>query len=105
MNTKYFCKIEDIVEHIMMSIEKTRDNDDLLYFYVCNEINPNCAGVSFSYFIKNREELGLPPFETVRRTRQNIQSRGKLLGSNITRLRRRENAREYLKSLGYKVDG
>lgn len=66
------------VKDILELYPDTRNGDDLLYYYVCRrkllENGYGIAHMRFSDVWLFRKEYGLPPFETVRRTRQKIQS-------------------------------
>lgn len=63
---------EKLVKKILTDNKKTRGNDDLLYLEVINSMN--MASHTFDYIFRYRSELGIPPFETVRRSRQKIQA-------------------------------
>lgn len=58
--------------------QKSRDDDMLLYFMVCQHCFFDSHGmtdISFNKFVKIFREIGCPNFESVRRTRQMIQSK------------------------------
>lgn len=63
----------DIVKDVLENIPETRNSDDRLYQFVCALINVDALKKPFVEVMANRKELGLPAFETVRRTRQKIQ--------------------------------
>lgn len=73
---------QDIVSLILRENPMTRNSDQLLYSEVCKYVNPNIKEISFCYALENMKELGLPVFETVRRSRQKIQSIHPELGSS-----------------------
>lgn len=70
-------RISKDVKSILACDKKARNSDDYLYFVICRakllERNIDPLKITFLDGIMRREELGLPPFETVRRTRQKIQ--------------------------------
>lgn len=65
---------QDIVKHILETQPDTRNSDDLLYAKVCEYSNKSCLTLPFCMVITNRKTLGIPPFESVRRTRQKLQA-------------------------------
>ena len=66
------------VKGVLERIPKARNSDDILYYYVCrrmlHEKGFNIDNLNFSSIFLRRKEYGIPPFETVRRSRQKIQS-------------------------------
>ena len=64
----------EIVKHILKQHREARNSDDQLYLKVCEHINGVCSNLPFKQVIANRKEYGLPAFESVRRSRQKIQS-------------------------------
>lgn len=63
-----------IVKEILINCEKARDDDNLLYMLVVKRLNANALDKPFWEVMASLNELGLPMFETVRRTRQKIQA-------------------------------
>lgn len=63
----------DLVKHILETVPATRNSDTLLYYRVCDAIDSKSLGLSFGYVLLSMNELKLPGFETVRRSRQKIQ--------------------------------
>lgn len=66
-----FKNVRAQVERLLRQYPRLRSSDDLLYGAIVNE-----AGAGFktcNEFFKTREALGVPSFETVRRTRQKAQ--------------------------------
>lgn len=63
-----------IVKDILMNYPIARDSDMYLYLRVVKKLNPAAVNKPFSEVVLNLEELGLPCFETVRRTRQKLQA-------------------------------
>ena len=70
-------KLSELVYDILVKNEKARNSDTYLYYIVCNEkLKSNgheISKITLADSLLRREELGLPPFESVRRTRQKIQ--------------------------------
>lgn len=64
-----------LVKAILEQDGRARNDDNYLYLAVCRNKNPevNYGAESFQFVINNMKHLGLPGFETVRRTRQKIQ--------------------------------
>lgn len=71
-----------IVENILKSDEQARNSDDHLYLKVCEYVNNMCMNLPFKKVIANRKTFGLPAFESVRRSRQKIQSMHPELAGN-----------------------
>lgn len=68
-------KISDIVREVLTDKPETRNSDTTLYLAVCERMNPDACRMSFSTVFEHRKELGIPNMETVRRSRQNLQSK------------------------------
>lgn len=62
-----------LVRELLESEPKTRSSDDLLYLKVCERNNASALNKPFWYVFANRNELNVPPFESVRRSRQKLQ--------------------------------
>ena len=71
MNKLY--RVEETVKEFLINNPETRDNDTLLQKLVMIKINPDIANMPFSYVMDNRTNLGLPPFESIRRARAKLQ--------------------------------
>lgn len=71
-----------LVKQILEENESARNSDNELYIEVCNRINPYVVYLPFRDVIANLSSLGLPPFESVRRTRQKLQAEHPDLRSN-----------------------
>ena len=71
---KEFKKTRKIVKNILTDYPQTRNSDNALYIKVVAAINPQANNRPFANVLSNLEELGLPCFETVRRTRQKLQA-------------------------------
>ena len=67
-------RTNDIVKDILETVPEARNSDMLLYYRVCERLNHNSIGLPFGIVIVNLKELNLPPFESVRRTRQKLQA-------------------------------
>lgn len=78
----------DIVFAILEKDDKARNSDDHLIYVVCKAIlesqGLDIRKMSFGNIILHRAEYGIPPFETIRRTRQKVQMEHPELGSNDT---------------------
>lgn len=89
--------IESRVLEVLRDERKTRDDDMLLYFTVCQRCFYDSHGmkdISFNEFIHNFRDLGCPNFESVRRTRQMVQSRYPELGCSPKARRARSRGRK-----------
>lgn len=75
-----------LVKSILEQDEMARNSDNYLYFRVLAMIgsqrNIDINSVPVSQFFLNLSELGFPPFETVRRSRQYIQNKFPELSAN-----------------------
>lgn len=93
-------KLSELVHDILVKNEKARNSDTYLYYIVCNEeLKSNghdISKITLADSLLRREELGLPPFESVRRTRQKIQhDNQELAGSKEVEAFRSKNEKEY----------
>lgn len=88
-----------LVKIVLEERPETRSNDDLLYLSVCHAIRPFAVINSFNVIMAHRAELGLPPYETVRRTRQKLQATYPELAAKrkvkVQRVKREKVFREY----------
>ncbi len=75
-------RTSDIVKEILETQPATRNSDDELYFQVCKKINPEAMAKPFYMVVLHRKEHALPPFESVRRTRQKLQASFPELAAN-----------------------
>ena len=70
--------VTQIVKEILENNEATRNSDSLLYLEVLQlysfRTGKALSLISVPYFLTHMDELGYPPFESVRRTRQKIQA-------------------------------
>lgn len=66
--------IKELVQSILEKSPETRSSDMLLYFRVCQIKNEGALELPFGAVITNLDRFYLPPFESVRRTRQKVQA-------------------------------
>lgn len=67
-------RTSDLVKAILKEEPKARDSFPYLYYMVCLAKNPKALGMPFAQVIMNLNSLNLPPFESVRRSRQRLQA-------------------------------
>ena len=67
-----FDEVKKSIEGILQGCPETRDSDDALYIEIIREFGMERMNVA--EFFTKRKILGIPPFETVRRTRQKVQA-------------------------------
>ena len=67
-------KTNNLVKDILIESEAARNSDMFLYLKVCERVSPEALQQPFHVVISSLKNLNLPPFETVRRTRQKIQA-------------------------------
>lgn len=67
--------VQNVVQSVLYDIPETRDNDTLLYLEVCSRFNPIAVNMPFANVLKNRSDFNLPKMESVRRSRQKLQSK------------------------------
>lgn len=88
-------RTSELVQRILLDYPESRGSDDTLYRYVVEAINPDAADMPFCQVLLNRNEYGLPPYESVRRSRQKIQEMYPMLrASKEVEEARAENERE-----------
>ena len=98
---KEFKQVKKIVESILTDYPQTRNSDNLLYLTVIETIGKGNIEKPISEILLNLEELGLPCFETVRRTRQKLQAENpKLQACDKVYDFRCEREEEYRKEFG-----
>lgn len=91
-------QVKNIVCDILKNYPMARDCDSYLYMRVVKRLNPTAAEKPFEEVILNLKDLGLPCFETVRRTRQKIQAENpKLRASDFVQDCRTANEEVYSK--------
>ena len=62
-----------LVKRILEEDEKARNSDRYLILEVDKRLYPGIQDMPYGYVIEHRSGFGLPPFETIRRTRQKLQ--------------------------------
>ena len=62
-----------LVKSILETVPEARSSDMRLYYEVCNKINNHALDAPFGGVILRLDKLHLPPFESVRRSRQKVQ--------------------------------
>ncbi len=72
----------NLVKRILINEPETRNSDDLLYLKVCEYINIVAVNMPFKDMLLKRKEWGIPPFESVRRSRQKVQEKYPELSGN-----------------------
>ena len=63
-----------LVKSILEKVPETRNSDMLLYFVICDMKNASALELPFGAVITNLDKYNLPPFESVRRSRQILQA-------------------------------
>ena len=79
---KHIQKTSKIVEQLLQDHPETRNSDDFLYLKVCEKINVISLALPFHEVLLCRKKYKLPPFESVRRTRQKLQKKYPELAGN-----------------------
>ena len=97
MNTlKKLCQATKVVKGILENDKRARNSDSHLYLQVLYQIGQikgiDVNAISVTEFIKHRDELGIPSYKTVCRTRRKLQSEHpELRGSKaVEKLRKEE---------------
>ena len=98
--SKKLYQTNKIVKSILEEEEKARNSDSYLYLQVLYRVGQvkgiDVNAMSVPDFLLNRNRLGFPCFETVRRTRQKIQAEHpELAGSDDVEAQRIINERVY----------
>ena len=87
---------QEVVKYVLENDIASRNSDDCLIYEVCKQINPMCLGLSFETVIKHRKDLGLPVFETIRRTGQRMREKNpNLAGTKTVEKKRTENEKVF----------
>lgn len=77
--------VTGVVKRILENDEQSRNSDSFLYFKVLehygNRNGIDIHSMSVPHFLLNMAQLGVPPFESVRRSRQKVQAENPWLGS------------------------
>lgn len=83
-------KIRPQVEYLLTKHPKLRDDDFLLVGMMYHEYYGVEYEDGFLYVMKNHEALGVPSFETIRRTRQKVQEMNPQLESSKAKKKERQ---------------
>lgn len=75
--------IEDKVRAVLEKNEEARNDDMLLYLKVCDTCVKGAGAMPFAEVMAGYRFFGLPPFESVRRTRQKLQATCPELAGNL----------------------
>ena len=87
-----------LVKEILEENEQARNSDMILYYEVCKRLNRDVLRQPFGIVVLDLEKFGLPPFESVRRSRQKVQAECPYLApSDKVREFRAENEEAYRK--------
>lgn len=68
-------KVEPIVKKVLEEEPYTREDDFLLVYEVFRKFLPDIEKYDFKEIMLHHRDYGLPYFESVRRTRQKLQSK------------------------------
>lgn len=79
-------KIEEVVERILDKRIDARENDDILYVYVCEYFYRGISTMSVKDFFFTRNQVGCPNFASVTRARRKIfEKRPELKPEKVTK--------------------
>ena len=102
MKAQTLVNISKLVLEIMQTDTQARNSDHILYLRVLQRVTAltdspvSPRSMSVDYFLKNIRDLGYPPFESVRRTRQKVQrDHPELKAVDKVKNSRSENEKEY----------
>lgn len=100
MTKRNLLTIKQLVTQLLEEDEKCRNNDNHLILQVCKKKNPMVFGMNFADVINNADELGIPPFESIRRTRALVQSeRPELCACDVVDRYRAQNEMVYREAM------
>ena len=89
-------QVKDLVIDILTRYPETRDSDNKLYIKVIDTIQPDVSKKSVEEVLLHLKELGLPQFESVRRSRAKAQEENEhLRGSKEVTQAREDKEKEY----------
>ena len=71
---KNLISTKSLVKTILENDEQARNSDSFLYFRMLEKIDKTLLAVPVNEFLLTMRAMGIPPFESVRRTRQKIQA-------------------------------
>lgn len=66
--------VQKATRYVLENVPESRNNDGLLVSKVLERINPIVKGLKFNFVLEHRNELNLPSFESITRTRRLLQS-------------------------------
>lgn len=82
-------KIEPVVERLLEAREDARENDDILYLYVCEYFCRGASSMTLNNFLKTRSKINCPNFASVTRARRKVfEKRPELKPKKTTELRK-----------------
>lgn len=80
--------IEEIVEKILNIRQDARENDDILYLYVCEYFHRGVSSMSLKNFLTTRKTTGCPDVASVKRARRKVfEKRPELKPKKVTEAR------------------
>lgn len=86
-----------IVKEVLEKFPEARNSDDVLIYIVCKMINPVCSKLSFDTVLLNRKALGLPVFESIRRSGQKVREHHpELAGSERAKANRKKSEKAFI---------
>lgn len=81
-------KVEEIVEKILDIRQDARENDDVLYLYVCEYFHRGVSSMSLKNFLTTRKTTGCPDVASVKRARRKVfEKRPELKPPKVTKAR------------------
>ena len=92
-------KEHELVKAILAKYPETRDDDFLLYGYVCFNLNEDIWDLTFGEIVKDHVELEMPSYESVTRWRRKLQETDPSLRGKAY-ARRKNLQEEYKKKFG-----
>jgi len=92
-------KVRSVILDLLNTDKATRSDDIYLYKQVIKQTNPGLLSKSFDQVLSEHFDNGLVHFETVRRTRAQIQSCHPELVDKVTYGKRKKKAERYIKEL------
>ena len=102
MKAQTLVNISKLVLEILQTDTQARNSDHILYLRILQRVTAIPSSpvsprtMSVDYFLRNMRDLGYPPFESVRRTRQKIQrDHPELKPCDKVKNSRSENEKEY----------
>lgn len=89
-----------LVKSILEQDQKARNSDSYLYLrilkHIANETGADFEKIPVTEFLQRMDFLGVPPFESVRRSRQKVQAECPELAANdVVQVYRAENEEVY----------